>query len=495
MLECGIHPCPRKCHTSKCGDCEIMVNQTLRCACGSRVIPAPIKCGTEIPKCYNKCGKILPCGHPCLYDCHYGDCKPCQEIVDKKCACGKKTIEKSLCSLTMYCQNLCRNKLPCGHECGQNCHTGSCIDIISKKKEELLQQGMHPSENGCARTCGRIRLACGHPCDALCHPDSYVCPTEPCKYMVQVFCSCGNKSKFLECESTDKKIKKQLQCEEECRNLQRFRALYEKSQKKVYYPGFLVKYAKNNLSYIQKLEEKLMYFLIGNDKTLTFHVDKSSQERIKLLTTLLPKHYLLELLIYKVSKNAIITASKNKDSLIPKITLSQYLEKLNKGDVDVDPSPFDAKIWFYNLNFFENAQELDKHLVDVRDECYVEVDRAGHIKLYVWNKESIPAITKRLAKSGTGFAQFEIEEYEEKSEDESQLKVDIKQEDDLPKEEAMIQAAVLTDEPENPLEETEEASSQQTQANPEPVPDSPPQAAEQTAPEETTPEPAVSDSS
>lgn len=180
------------------------------------------------------------------------------------------------------------------------------------------------------------------------------------------------------------------------------------------------------------------------------------------------------------------------DSLIPKVTLSQYLDKLNKGDVDIDPSPFDAKIWFYNLNFFENANELDKHLEDVRDECYIEVDRAGHIKLYVWNKTSIPAITKRLLKSGSGFAQFEIEEYQEKSDDESQLKVDIKQEEDTPKE-ATLQASVLADEPANPFDEPNEDSPQQTEANPEPSQDSGPQAPEQPAAEDTQAAAATSD--
>ena len=57
LLDCGIHPCPRKCHTGKCGQCTIKVNQTLRCACGAHVIPAPVVCGTSPPLCDRKCGK------------------------------------------------------------------------------------------------------------------------------------------------------------------------------------------------------------------------------------------------------------------------------------------------------------------------------------------------------------------------------------------------------------------------------------------------------
>lgn len=45
---------------------------------------------------------------------------------------------------------------------------------------------------------------------------------------------------------------------------------------------------------------------------------------------------------------------------------------------------------------------------------------------YIWNKESIPGITKRLTKSATGFSQFEVEEYKEKSDEEMEVEVLVK---------------------------------------------------------------------
>lgn len=406
-----------------------MMNQTLRCACGSKVIPAPVKCGTEIPHCNKKCGKQLACGHYCYYNCHYGDCKPCQEIVDKPCACGKKVIEKGVCSVKMFCQNVCKQKLPCGHECGQNCHSEDCLELLKKRKLEMVNQGLEISEVGCLHSCGKKRAACGHPCEELCHPETLICPLEPCKYLVKVACKCGNRTKFIACGCTDKKITKELPCEERCLNLQRFKALYEKTANKIYYPGFLVKFAKNHYPYLKKLELKLQDLLLGTEDKIMITVDKNSSDKLKALLTLLPKHYMLDVLIFKAPKNNLLTLVKTPESLIPQMVLSTYFEKLSKGDVDVDQSPFDAKIRFFDLAFYENIQELDKILAEVKEEYYAELDRNNKVKLYVWNRESIPSITKKLQKSGTGFSQFEVDEYKDKSEEEVEEDVVVTEED------------------------------------------------------------------
>jgi len=87
---CAKHPCSRFCHNGPCPPCDIMVNISLACYCGAQRINPPIKCGTEIPICFNVCNQILgKCGHACYEKCHFGDCNPCQETVDKGCCCGK----------------------------------------------------------------------------------------------------------------------------------------------------------------------------------------------------------------------------------------------------------------------------------------------------------------------------------------------------------------------------------------------------------------------
>lgn len=418
MLACGIHPCPRKCHTGKCGDCTIMVNQTLRCACGDKVIPAPIKCGTEPPLCSKKCGKILPCGHSCYYTCHAGECKPCQEIIDKPCSCGKKIIPNSICSMKMFCTNLCKNKLPCGHECKEPCHSDNCLVILEKKKQELRSQGVPINQTGCLHPCGRKREACGHPCDLPCHPETPVCTLDPCKHLVRVTCKCGNRSKFLECGSTDKRVKKELPCEERCLNLQRFKALYEKTAKKVYYPGYLVKFAKYFMPYLRQIESSLSDFLLGNQDRMEIVVEKSNPDKLKALSILIPRHYLLELTIHKCFRNSTLTISKTPDSLIPKMPLTVYFEKVSRGDSDVDPAPFEARIRFFDLSYADSLVELERVLAPHKNDIYIEYDKNNNLKLYIWDKTTLPAITKRLEKSNQGFAHFEAEIYNDKDEDE-----------------------------------------------------------------------------
>lgn len=328
----------------------------------------------------------------------------------------------------MYCQNICKNKLPCGHECGQNCHSEDCLELLRKRKQDMVTQGVEVSEAGCLHSCGKKRVACGHPCEEICHPEELECPLDPCKYLVKVACKCGNRTKFIECGCTDKKIIKELPCEDRCLNLQRFKALYEKTANKIYYPGFLVKFAKNHYTYLKKLEIKLQDLLLGSEDKIMITVDKNSADKMKALLTLLPKHYMLDVLIFKAPKNNLLTLVKTPESIIPQMVLSTYFEKLSKGDVDVDQSPFDAKIRFFDLSFYENIQELDKVLAELKDEYYAELDRNNKVKLYVWNRESLPAITRKLQKSGTGFSQFEVDEYKDKSEEEVEEDVVVKEE-------------------------------------------------------------------
>ena len=132
---------------------------------------------------------------------------------------------------------------------------------------------------------------------------------------------------------------------------------------------------------MKKVEVKLAELLLSSDPSCVFPVDKGSQDKLKMLMTLLPKHYLLEVMIYKSPKNNALTACKTQDSLIPKITLSEYLEKLNKGDVEIDPSPFDAKIRFFDLSYYETANDLEKMFIDIKEEFYIEVDKNNKIKM------------------------------------------------------------------------------------------------------------------
>lgn len=196
MLPCGKHPCPKKCHIGPCGNCPIMVNGTLSCACGNQRVGPPIKCGQPHPYCDKICDKILQCGHSCYYKCHFGDCKPCQEIIEKKCNCGNTTIKAAICSIDYKCTKPCNKDLGCGHKCSKICHLGDCEEIIEKKRVKLKENGSsNVPDLGCLQQCFNPREACGHPCQELCHPGSE-CPITPCEIKIKITCQCGMKILF-----------------------------------------------------------------------------------------------------------------------------------------------------------------------------------------------------------------------------------------------------------------------------------------------------------
>ena len=201
MLSCGKHPCPRPCHKGPCGECKIMVNKKISCACGAVSVGPPVKCGTAVPYCDKVCGKTLPCGHKCYYKCHFGECPPCQEIIDKPCECGKTIIKGAICSVSYKCTKICNKLLPCGHRCKELCHSGSCLDLIEKRRAEMKAKGIpNVPETGCLQPCKKIRSSvvpgsCDHPCQHLCHPGT-PCPMDPCPVQVKVTCPCGKKAKI-----------------------------------------------------------------------------------------------------------------------------------------------------------------------------------------------------------------------------------------------------------------------------------------------------------
>lgn len=196
MLPCGKHPCPKKCHAGKCGDCTIMINSTVSCACGAKKVGPPVRCGQGTPYCEKTCNKILKCGHPCYYRCHFGECKPCQEIIDKPCNCGAMIRKGAICSQDYKCTKPCDKVLACGHKCNQICHKGTCEQLVHDKRQALKERGVEVSELGCLQQCLKPRKACGHPCQETCHPGSE-CPLDACPIKIKISCECGKKSKII----------------------------------------------------------------------------------------------------------------------------------------------------------------------------------------------------------------------------------------------------------------------------------------------------------
>lgn len=153
LLNCGIHKCDLVCHDGECPPCAIAVTDVeLKCSCGKTVIKPPYRCGIKLI-CNNLCEKERPCGHHDDHLCHPGPCPPCAKLVTKMCVGGHVEIPNVICSNDdIRCNSKCGKLLPCGHYCIKQCHSGPCYDDKFKCTQPC--QTMR-------KLCGHI---CGEPC-------------------------------------------------------------------------------------------------------------------------------------------------------------------------------------------------------------------------------------------------------------------------------------------------------------------------------------------
>ncbi|TDG41920.1 hypothetical protein AWZ03_011656 [Drosophila navojoa] len=244
-LTCGRHKCDQPCHRGNCPPCYRSSFEELYCECGAEVIYPPVPCGTKKPVCKRPCSRTHGCEHPPQHNCHAAaTCPPCMMFTTKWCH-GQHEQRKTIpCSQASFsCGLACGKPLPCGrHKCIRPCHEGEC--------QQAGEQ--------CRQSCTKPRLLCGHKCAAVCHEGD--CPETPCKELVEVQCECGNRKQNRSCQelarehsriataqlassmaemsrgnymelseilapNKNNKSNKTLDCNEECRLLERNRRL------------------------------------------------------------------------------------------------------------------------------------------------------------------------------------------------------------------------------------------------------------------------------
>ncbi|XP_026476067.1 NFX1-type zinc finger-containing protein 1-like [Ctenocephalides felis] len=129
-LECGHH-CKLKCF-EPCGNCKVKVIKEIP-QCHHKI---KMNCGdaADITNCYEKCKKILSCGHSCKNTCR----DPC----------------------TTKCEVLVQSAIqsPCGHLAYVPCHLLHTPEAITNTNEFL---------DNCKELCNKY-LQCGHKCAGLC---------------------------------------------------------------------------------------------------------------------------------------------------------------------------------------------------------------------------------------------------------------------------------------------------------------------------------------
>lgn len=286
MLTCGRHRCDRPCHKGSCTTCHRVSFDELTCECGSAVIFPPVPCGTKKPPCDKPCSRRHPCAHPALHNCHSDpECPPCVVLTTQHCY-GKHEQRKTIpCYQSSFsCGLACAKPLPCGrHKCVKPCHQNECY-----AEGEL-----------CRQSCTAIRTNCAHQCKAPCHEGD--CPSDlPCRETVEVTCECGHRKQTRTCHdfskeyrritsaqlassmqemqrggsvelsdilgSTKPKNNKTLECNDECRTLERNRRLAIglqirnpdlSSKLQPNYTEFLKTYAKKDPALVKMIHEKL----------------------------------------------------------------------------------------------------------------------------------------------------------------------------------------------------------------------------------------------
>lgn len=201
VLECQRHRCDKLCHAFNCGPCPYSVTPSTRCPCGKhlalKVNPAWSSCADPFPCCGEVCGKPLPCGlHTCPRKCHTGPCPTCEAPCTQTCRCGltKRSIpcwalhggpaplsvspeqEQSL-RAPFVCERVCKTEL--------NCRRHRCEALCCPHRGQRSDGSFHV----CPRVCGKL-LNCGkHTCYLPCHAG----PCVACGHvsMEPVTCACG----------------------------------------------------------------------------------------------------------------------------------------------------------------------------------------------------------------------------------------------------------------------------------------------------------------
>lgn len=259
---------------------------------------------------------------------------------------------------------------------------------------------------GCGAKCKKVKTKCGHPCEAQCHPGQ-PCP-DKCKVQVKITCDCGNRETLIACENRETS---KLECDKNCANLRRFGSFLQKADagKKPYYPAMLVRFAKNNLGYLIKIEDKIEAMVKEGQEIADIPMHENTSAKKNALYQLLSRTYCLELEFFLYVKNPCVVVRWTKDSKLPQLTLSEYLRQIETGKIKPEVSPFEASIKFYNLSMHDTVEELEKFLREFRDEYYIErVDK--QLAVHFWKKDTAEVALRVLKKSNTNFSSAIVEE-------------------------------------------------------------------------------------
>uniref|UniRef100_A0A1Q3FEQ0 Putative transcription factor nf-x1 n=1 Tax=Culex tarsalis TaxID=7177 RepID=A0A1Q3FEQ0_CULTA len=363
-LTCGRHRCDKPCHRGSCSTCHRVSFDELTCECGAAVIFPPVPCGTSKPPCDKPCSRQHPCPHPVLHNCHSEpNCPPCVVLTTQHCY-GKHEQRKTIpCYQSSFsCGLACAKPLPCGrHTCIKPCHQNGCQTTEGEV---------------CRQSCTKTRTSCGHQCKAPCHEGE--CPPDlPCREMVEVTCECGNRKQTRTCHDFSKeyrritsaqlassmqemqrggsvelsdilgsgkpKSNKTLECNDECRTLERNRRLAIglqirnpdlSSKLQPNYSEFLRTYAKKDPALIKMIHDRLSELVklakeSKHQKSRSFSFPVMNREKRHVVHEMCGM-FGIESVAYDAepNRNVVATADRFK-SWLPSMSLLEVIQREN----------------------------------------------------------------------------------------------------------------------------------------------------------------------
>lgn len=362
-LSCGHHRCEETCHRGRCQQCSRLGFDELFCECGASVIYPPIPCGTRRPACQAPCSRRHGCEHEALHTCHsHLDCPPCTYLTTKTCYGGHEQRKAIPCHVKEFsCGLPCGKDLPCGkHKCQIPCHSGPCLK---------------PGQS-CMQSCATPRDTCGHPCGQPCHTNS--CPESPCKELVKVTCQCGLRSSSRVCvdmvseykrietsmlaskmadmqlgrtvtfvdlvAASSRKLSslKTLECNEECRVLERNKRLAIglqirnpdlSSKLTPRYSDFMRQWAKKDQYFCQMVHDKLAELVQlakqSKQKSRSFSFPSANRDKRQFIHEYC-EHFGCESAAYdqEPNRNVVATAARDK-AWMPSYSLLEVIQREN----------------------------------------------------------------------------------------------------------------------------------------------------------------------
>ena len=347
MLQCGLHTCLGHCHIGNCESCKVVTRVRVFCACGESFKDPPLRCGTrdmEIP-CMQKCSKLLQCRHQCQSSCHFGECPPCSQLVEKPCKCGKMHLPMGCGIITVSCGKICMRPLDCGHLCTEKCHNGDCKEFTRP------------------HLCGKKKGNCSHTCVRNCHLGEE-CPVEMCRVKVVNRCKCGNKNLNTLCGEVTA-----LECDEGCTRISRDKALG--SAEKETYTEELVEFAKNNVEFVKKVEERLQGIISRKERVTFFPPMKDKQRWF--CHELAAFHYKLDVESLDREPYRSVYLYFTETARIPSPSLSRFVALVSQGiETEFEKKECLASLLFYQLSPSVTSEDITDVLQKFNGDFYVK---------------------------------------------------------------------------------------------------------------------------